>query len=205
MVLGLYYLTRMRGRCEGRRQDLRVGRGCPQALDHGLIDKHAKIKVRVDGEMHRDHGRPLHLQRDPPRGLALRERGARARSQNKRLIGEIHEQLGVTACMTFLDALKNLGFEAATTAGLTIGIEDVLIPDAKNDVIDEAQARGSPRSARSTRRARSANSERYNRVIDRWTSVSDQVADDMFEELQAGSSGLQPGLHDARLRRARQS
>ena len=61
------------------------------------------------------------------------------KKQNKRLIAEIHERLGVSACMDFLDKLKHLGFEEATTAGLTIGIEDVLIPGEKQTAVTSAQ------------------------------------------------------------------
>jgi DNA-directed RNA polymerase subunit beta' len=191
MVLGLFYLTRMRekgGRGEGKifssLQDTL------QALDHGLVDKHAKIRVRVDGKIHETTAGRCIFNGILPEGWPFvnEEIGKR---QAKRLIGEIHGELGVTSCMEFLDALKYLGFEEATTAGLTIGIEDILIPDEKNAVIVEARKLVAEIGKDYTK-GKIGNSERYNRVIDRWTSVSDQVADDMFTALSKDRDGFNP-------------
>jgi DNA-directed RNA polymerase subunit beta' len=190
MVLGLFYLTRMRDGAKGEGKVFASVDDALQALDHGLIEKHAKIKVRVDGGVQETTaGRCIFNEILPASWPYVNEE--LGKSQNKRLIGEIHEKLGVTACMEFLDALKHLGFEEATTAGLTIGIEDVLIPDSKNNVIDDARSRVGE-IGKEYAKGKIGNSERYNRVIDRWTSVSDQIADDMFEELKRDRQGFNP-------------
>ncbi len=190
MVLGLFYLTKMRDGAKGEGKVFSSVEDTLQALDHGLIEKHAKIKVRVDGEIHETTAGRCIFNGILPDGWPFvnEELGKGA---NKRLIGAIHEKLGVTACMEFLDALKHLGFEEATTAGLTIGIEDVHIPGSKLDVIDKARERVAEIS-KEYAKGKIGNSERYNRVIDRWTGVSDQIADDMFQELKNDRQGFNP-------------
>ena len=190
MVLGLFYLTKVRPGAKGEGKVFGSVTDVLAALDHGLIDKHALIKVRTKGELiETTAGRCIFnnlLPEDWP--FVNNELG---KKQNKQLIAEIHEALGVTACMEFLDRLKKLGFEEATTAGLTIGIEDVLIPEVKQEVVDEAQ-KAIARVTKDYTTGKIGNSERYNRVIDQWTGVSDKVADAMFESLKNDRQGFNP-------------
>ncbi|RKZ10065.1 DNA-directed RNA polymerase subunit beta' [bacterium] len=190
MVLGLFYLTRMREGARGEGKLFASVQDTLQALDHGLITKHAHIKVRVDGKIHETTAGRCIFNEILPEGWPFVNHEI-GKGPAKNLIGEIHHALGVTACMEFLDELKRLGFEEATTAGLTIGIEDILIPNTKDEVIDEARARIGE-IGKEYAKGKIGNSERYNRVIDRWTSVSDQVADDMFEELKKDRQGFNP-------------
>jgi len=190
MVLGLFYLTKER---DGAKGEGKVFASIPDvlsALDHGLVERHAKIKVRYKGEMiDTTPGRCI-FNTILPEGWPFvnEELGKKA---NKRLIAEIHEELGVSKCMEFLDKLKKLGFEEATTAGLTIGIEDVLIPDVKAGIVADAQNEIGKVTKEYTT-GKIGNSERYNRVIDRWTSVSDKVADAMFDQLRNDRQGFNP-------------
>ncbi len=190
MVLGLFYLTKVREGAKGEGKTFSDAEDAIAALAHGLIDKHALVKVRIQGEMVETTAGRCIFNRILPEGWPFvnEELGKKA---TKRLIGEIHQELGVTACTEFLDKLKSLGFEAATTAGLTIGITDVLIPKQKPKVIEEARKQ-IDKIAKEYASGKINDTVRYNRVIDTWTAVSDQVADDMFVELSRDRQGFNP-------------
>ncbi len=190
MVLGLFYLTKVRPGARGEGKAFTSVDDVMAALDHGLVEKHALIKVRVDGELVETTPGRCIFNTVLPQGWPFvnEELG---KKQNKRLIADIHERLGVSACMDFLDKLKHLGFEEATTAGLTIGIEDVLIPDVKQTSVSSAQEQIA-KVTKDYTQGRIGNSERYNRVIDQWTGVSDGIADAMFEELRDDRQGFNP-------------
>ncbi len=190
MVLGLYYLTREREGAKGEGKVFATKRDAIRALEHGLIAKHAKIRVRVDGEIIETTAGRCIFNNILPEGWPFVNE-ALGKKPAARLIGAIHHKLGVTACMTFLDDLKDLGYQEATTAGLTIGIADILIPETKTVAIEEAQ-KDIEAITKSYEKGKIGNSERYNRVIDRWTSVSDRVADDMFEYLKQDRQGFNP-------------
>ena len=105
-----------------------------------------------------------------------------------------------------LDSLKNLGFTYATQSGLSIGIDDLIIPAKKAEFVQSARdevikVEGQYQDGAIT------NGERYNKVIAIWSEVTEKIADEMFGEMEGARQvgpELQPGLHHGRLRRARQ-
>ncbi|MCB1150461.1 DNA-directed RNA polymerase subunit beta', partial [bacterium] len=107
------------------------------------------------------------------------------------LVGDVHKRYGTTICMQFLDRLKQLGFLHATEAGITIGIDDILIPAEKKDIIAAAQKKVDE-IVKQHRNGIITNRERYNKVIDLWTQVSDDVRDRMFENLSNDDQGFNP-------------
>ncbi len=190
MVLGLFYLTRIRKGAKGEGKVFASIEDVLRALDHGLVEKHALVTVRVKGErIETTPGRCIFNNILPDSWPFVNH--DLGKNQSRRLIGEVHAELGMTACMEFLDALKKLGFEQATTAGLTIGMEDVLIPKSKDAIIENAQ-KEIGKIGKAYASGKIGNSERYNRVIDQWTSVSDQIADAMFVDLKEDRQGFNP-------------
>ena len=190
MVLGLFYLTRIRMGAKGEGKVFASIEDVLRALDHGLVEKHALVTVRVEGErIETTPGRCIFNNILPETWPFVNH--DLGKSESRRLIGEVHAQLGMTACMEFLDALKKLGFEQATTAGLTIGMEDVLIPESKPAIIENAQ-KEIAKISKAYASGKIGNSERYNRVIDQWTSVSDQIANAMFVDLKEDRQGFNP-------------
>ena len=105
-----------------------------------------------------------------------------------------------------LDSLKNLGFTYATQSGISIGIDDLIIPEKKAEFVQDARdevikVEGQYQDGAIT------NGERYNKVIAIWSEVTEKIADEMFGEMEGArqvGQELQPGLHHGRLRRARQ-
>ena len=104
-----------------------------------------------------------------------------------------------------LDALKNLGFTYATRSGLSIGIDDLIIPANKQQLVQDARNEVIKVEQQYLEGA-ITNGERYNKIIAVWSEVTEKIADEMFGEMaemdQIGPL-LQPGLHHGGLGRPR--
>ena len=104
-----------------------------------------------------------------------------------------------------LDALKNLGFTYATRSGLSIGIDDLVIPANKQQLVQDARNEVIKVEQQYLEGA-ITNGERYNKIIAVWSEVTEKIADEMFgemAEMDQTRQDLQPGLHHGRLGRAR--
>ncbi|MFO7653406.1 MAG: DNA-directed RNA polymerase subunit beta', partial [Candidatus Krumholzibacteriia bacterium] len=191
MVLGCYYLTLHRKGAQGERKTFMDADDAIAAYDAGLVAKHALVKVRFrdQGLIETTVGRLLFNQILPQEiGYVNRPLG---KKQLAHLVGEVHYKLGVTACMEFLDRLKELGFHHATEGGISIGIDDIIIPPEKHDIITEAQ-RVVEGIVDQHRKGIITNRERYNKVIDKWTQVTNEVRDRMFDHLAKDDQGFNP-------------
>jgi DNA-directed RNA polymerase subunit beta' len=196
MVLGCYYLTLEREGAKGEGKAFSSARDAIGALTAGLIEKHALIEVRIqDGEgfkrVKTTVGRVLFHEILPPEMNLEDINQAFPKKALANLVADVHKRFGTTVCMEFLDKLKTLGFNHATDAGLTIGIDDIQIPDAKQDIIDAAQKKVDE-VVKQHKNGIITNRERYNKVIDIWTQVTDDVRDKMFDDLQYDRQGFNP-------------
>ena len=104
--------------------------------------------------------------------------------------------------MAFLDELKDIGFRYATLSGLSIGIVDMHIPSSKERLIRTPGAQVTE-VEQQYQDGVITNGERYNKVVDIWAHVTEQIAEEMFKEMEERRAGrrVQPDLHDGRLRR----
>ena len=89
--------------------------------------------------------------------------------------------------MQLLEDLKALGFYYATQSGLSIGIDDMHIPVLKEPLVEEAR-RAVVDVENQYREGLITNGERYNKIVDIWAQVTEQVSNEMFKELGAGRS-----------------
>ena len=196
MVLGCYYLTLERPGAKGEGKSFADSDDAEAAFRAGLIDKHALVNVRFtdpnSGEREIREttiGRIL-FNRIMPEGMPYANQPFNKKALAK-LVGAVYKGYGTTGCMQFLDRLKQLGFHHATEAGITIGIDDILIPEEKKNVIATAQKKVDE-IVRQHSKGIITNRERYNKVIDLWTQVSDEVRDRMFENLSNDDQGFNP-------------
>lgn len=188
MVLGCYYLTKDRHGALGEGKFF----GSPQeviiAYNNKKVDLHARIKVRIDGEkLDTTVGRVLFNDIVPPQMGFINE------TLNKKilekLISQIYKQVGNLQTVQFLDRLKTLGFRYSTIAGSSIGLDDVVIPEHKQTIIEKAydevrQLENQYQLGIIT------DGERYNKVIDIWTHVTEQVSSELFKILKDHKEGF---------------
>ena len=183
IVLGLYYITRERpeakeaGKSFANVDEVRI------AFDHGEVGLHTPISVRLDGRrVETSVGRVL-LYEIVPREIPFSEVN---RVMKKKELGHLvdlsYRLAGNKATVIFADKLKDLGFEYATRAGISISIGDMVIPEEKAKLLD--QARGAVREIEDQyNKGLITDGERYNKVVDIWAEVTDRIADEMLRGL----------------------
>ncbi len=183
MVLGVYYLSKVRpnARGEGMRfsgpEEVRI------AYDHGAVAKHAKIKVRIDGRLVDTTVGRVIISEILPEGLSF---DLVNKEMNKkeisRLIDASYRQSGARATVTLMDNLKDIGFKYANEAGISICMNDMHIPTNKHELIAQAEKQVMD-IQKQYADGLITNGERYNKVIDIWASVTETIASEMMNEL----------------------
>ncbi|MCM8759698.1 MAG: DNA-directed RNA polymerase subunit beta', partial [Candidatus Omnitrophica bacterium] len=101
----------------------------------------------------------------------------------EQLIKKVFIECGYSITVRLLDELKELGFTFATIGGLSIGIDDLKVPEVKHKVIEEAKKEVA-RIERDYRSGLISEGERYNRIIDLWTSVTNRISNEVFDTLR---------------------
>src|SRR5579875_1061765 len=189
IVLGLYFMTRERvgvpgeGRVFANFDEVRI------AYDQGEVALQARIKVRVPREaggtgqlVDTTVGRVL-LYEIVPREIPFAEvNKVMKKKELGTLIDLAYRRAGNKATVIFADRLKDLGYDQATKAGISICIKDMVIPAAKQQLLDAAHA--AVREIEDQyNKGLITDGERYNKVVDIWAEVTDKIADEMLREL----------------------
>src|SRR3972149_3148905 len=187
IVLGLYYLTKARAGEKGEGKifgSMEEARCAYDAEEVGLL---ARIKLRWDGEMiDTTVGRVLLNEILPPR-LRLINQEMNKRELT-RLVSQCSYILGNAETVKLLDNLKDLGFRYATLAGISIGIDDLHVPSRKEEII-EAARKEVIKIEQEYLAGLITKGERYNKIIDIWTQVSERVSDELFREIEGMKDG----------------
>ena len=196
VVLGLYYMTRSKvnGKGEGMVfSDIDEAR---RAYENHVVELQTKAKVRVlinqkneEGELELKNklvettiGRAL-LSTLLPKGLSFdlvnRDMTKKAISD---LVNSSYRILGLKETVIFADKLMYTGFRFATSAGISIGVDDMVIPSSKNEILSSAD-----NDVREIQEQFSdglvTDGERYNKVVDIWTRTNEQIAKAMMDKL----------------------
>ena len=192
IVLGCYYLTKsVVGEPDEKKMKAFASTDeVVFALDESNIGLHDWVKVRLDGKTKvTTPGRVLFNQVLPEEMRFVNT--AMDGGKLKDLVGKCHRILGQEATADALDHLKDLGFHYATLGGITIGIDDVIVPPEKKDILGVAQ-KEVDKIARYYRDGVITDTERYNRVVDTWTHAAGDVADAMSDEMARAEGGFNP-------------
>jgi len=196
VVLGLYYLTRFRINGLGEGMYFTDEKEVEKAYRTGIAELHARIKVRItehvknaDGEWEavtklRDTtvGRAIMWQVCPkglPYDLIDQPLGKKPISK---LINHAYRNLGLKETVMFADQIMYTGFHYAMIAGCSVGIDDMVIPEAKYTIIDDSEAEVAEIQAQFDQGLVTAG-EKYNKVIDIWSSANEKVSKAMMDNL----------------------
>ncbi len=203
MVLGLYYITK--GRKSTKDHPVK-GEGMnfysPQeviiAFNEKRVDLHAVINVKVDVKV---EGKLVNQLLETTVGRVLfnqvvpEEYGFINQLLTKRslrdIIGEILKETGTAVTSQFLDDIKNLGFVTAYTGGLSFNLGNVLIPKAKEKLVEEANVEVDE-VMNNYNMGFITNNERYNQIIDIWTHANSALTNTLMNELAKDDQGFNP-------------
>jgi len=203
MVLGLYYMTRERPLAHGEGRIFASPAEVRIAYDHGAIGLHARITVRMhtsgraaaaedeDGRPSTPHangvthegepervettvGRILLYEIVPPEVPFAEVNRTMKKKELGNLIDLVYRRAGNKATVIFADRLKDVGFAFATRAGISISIKDMTIPPQKAQLLEQAQKQVSE-IQKQYNNGVITDGERYNKVVDIWAEVQDEI------------------------------
>ena len=193
IVLGLYYLSIVKDNEPGQGASFADMGEIEHALDAGSVSLHAKIKARTsylgeDGKERRvviesTPGRmkiiellPRHPKIQPDLVTNLM-----TKKEIGNLIDAVYRHAGQKATVIFADRLMALGFREAAKAGISFGMDDMIVPKAKVELVNETRARVGEYEQQYAD-GLITKGEKYNKVVDAWSKCTDRVADAMMEE-----------------------
>jgi DNA-directed RNA polymerase subunit beta' len=183
MVLGIYYLTKERVNARGEGKVFSDTSEVRSAFDAGVLEEHAGIKVRLNGELiDTTCGRVLFSEILPDEIPFEMANMDMSKKEIAKVIDHSFKVAGKRKTVVFLDKLEKLGFEYATRSGLSICMSDMHIPSRKQLLIDAAEQEVIEIQKQYSE-GLITHGERYNKVIDIWANVTEKVADEMMKEL----------------------
>ncbi|MEW6377213.1 MAG: DNA-directed RNA polymerase subunit beta' [Thermodesulfobacteriota bacterium] len=183
IVLGIYYMTRERPYVKGSGKIFSNPEEVRVAYDANEVDLHARIKVRMNGELlETTVGRVLLKEILPEEIPFVLVNKVMKKSELANLIDYCYRFGGEKKTVILSDRLKDLGYRYATLAGLSISIDDMLVPSNKASLLKEAQQE-IERVQEQYTDGLITDGERYNKVIDIWAQVTENIADVMLKEL----------------------
>jgi len=197
VVLGLYYMTRTRVNANGEGMMFSDIDEARRAFENGAADLQAMVKVRVPTfEVEEEGGEPVAIQKivDTTVGRALLseilpdgldfELVNRAMSKKaiSNTINACYRNLGLKKTVVFADRLMYTGFRFATMAGISIGVNDMVVPESKGDILAVAETEVKEIQDQYAS-GLVTDGERYNKVVDIWSRTNDQIAKAMMDKL----------------------
>jgi DNA-directed RNA polymerase subunit beta' len=190
IVIGLYALTKSRKGVPGEGKIFSDSEEAELSYSLGYTDLHAVIKVRLEGKLiETTVGRIIFNSAMPPNEPFVNHTLDRKSIIN--LIDEAYKVHGMETTVEMLDKIKDLGFRYATQTGLTIGIEDLVIPPMKATLIEETKKRVAE-IENLYKTGSISDNERYNMVIDTWTQTTELVEKGMLEKMSTDDQGFNP-------------
>ena len=196
MVLGLYYITKIRPGAKGEGLTFYGPEEAIIAHNEGKCDLHALVKVivddRVDGKPMR-HMVETSVGRVIVNGIIPEQVGyvntIISKKSLRDIIADVIKNVGFSEACEFLDGIKNLGYRMAYLAGLSFNLDDIIIPKEKAELI----AKGNAQIQEITDNYNMGfitDNERYNQVIDTWTHVNNDIGNVLLDQMTKADQGF---------------
>ena len=197
MVLGLYYITKIRPGAKGEGLTFYGPEEAIIAHNEGKCDLHAQVKVLVKdkdekGEYY-THMVETSVGRVIVNGIIPDEVGfvntIISKKSLRDIIANVIKHVGFAEACEFLDGIKNLGYRMAYLAGLSFNLDDIIIPKEKEELVqkgnDEVQA-----ITDNYNMGFITDNERYNQVIDAWTHVNNRLGEVLLKQMTEADQGF---------------
>ncbi|MDE6808786.1 MAG: DNA-directed RNA polymerase subunit beta' [Muribaculaceae bacterium] len=198
MVLGLYYITKLRKGDKGEGLKFYGPEEAEIAYNEGRVTLHAPVSVMVDDID--ENGNPIrHLVENTSVGRVLVNRFVPAeigyvneilsKKSLRTIISRVIKKCGIPRSAQFLDDIKNLGYYMAFKGGLSFNLGDVIIPAEKQDIVNEGYAEVEE-VMENYSMGNITNTERYNQIIDIWTHVNSKLTQVLMKQMTEANQGF---------------
>ncbi|PPI86654.1 DNA-directed RNA polymerase subunit beta' [Candidatus Pantoea edessiphila] len=196
VVLGLYYMTRDKFRSKGEGMMLTGPKEAERLYRTGQAELHARVKVRINEFHKNEHGEFVSstsivdttigraiLWMIVPKGLPYSiVNQVLGKKTISKMLNTCYRILGLKSTVVFADQIMYSGFAYAARSGVSVGIDDMVIPEKKSEIISEAELEVSEIQEQFQSGLVTVG-ERYNKVIDIWAAANERVAKAMMENL----------------------
>ncbi|WP_035586563.1 DNA-directed RNA polymerase subunit beta' [Hippea jasoniae] len=184
MVLGVYYMTKARENQKGEGMVFSSPKEVRIAYENGVCGLNAKIKVKMDdGDIYDTTvGRVLFYEIVPKTVPFSKINKVFKKKDLSALITYLYKHTELPVVVKFLDDVKDLGFEVSTRSGVSISIEDMIVPEEKAEIIAKAEEEVR-KIQEDYRQGLLTDKERYNKSVDIWSSATDRIAEAMMKRL----------------------
>jgi DNA-directed RNA polymerase subunit beta' len=183
IVLGLYYLTRIKHGVKGSGKLFSSFDELRAVYEYGEVNLQGLVKVKVDGELVETTVGRMLLYEVVPSEIKFEEiNKVMDKKRLAELIDICYRRAGNKQTVILADKLKNLGFSHATKAGISISIDDLKIPEKKEELLERAHSEVKEIQTQYSE-GLITNGERYNKVIDIWAHVTEEISAEMLKEL----------------------
>lgn len=179
MILGCYFLTTI---SEGRKGEGKTFTSKEDALlarDLDVIDLKSRIKVNINGELLETSAGRIIFNEIIPKELGFRNQDF-DKSEISKLIAQSFKIAGLDATATFVDKIKELGFEYSERSGITFSAFDIQVPAKKKDILENAEKLLDTINQQ-YRRGLITNEERYAKTVEIWMNASGELQEAMLE------------------------
>ncbi len=184
IILGLYWLTRIRPGAKGTGRIFASVQEASYAYETGIVDLQAACKVRLSGKIRETSvGRSI-LSEIVPREVPFEEINmVMTKKQIAALIDKTFRLCGGKATCILADKIMELGFKFSTVAGISICVDDMVIPKTKSQSLADAE-RQVHEIQQQYDEGLITDGERYNKVVDIWAQTGDRVAKEMMAQIE---------------------
>ncbi len=200
MVLGLYYITKLRKGDKGEGSKFYGPEEAEIAYNEGRVTLHAPVSVVVEDIDENGNtitrlventsvGRVLVNQYVPKEIGYVNE--ILSKKSLRTIISKVIKNCGIPRSAQFLDDIKNLGYKMAFKGGLSFNLGDVIIPAEKEQLVKEGNEQVQEVLANYSM-GFITNNERYNQIIDIWTHVNSRLSDTLMKQISADQQGFNP-------------
>ncbi|MHD0318197.1 DNA-directed RNA polymerase subunit beta' [Fusobacterium sp. THCT1E2] len=181
MVMGCFYMTKDRPGSKGEGKCFSNIDQALTAYNNGVLDTHAIIKVRIKGEMvETTPGRIMFNEMLPE--VDKQYHVTFGKSQLKKLIARLYDEHGFAETAELINKIKDFGYHYGAMAGVSVGIEDLEIPDAKKEILAKADDEVAQIDA-DYKSGKIINEERYRKTIAVWSEATEAVTKAMMDGL----------------------
>ncbi|WP_339136712.1 MAG: DNA-directed RNA polymerase subunit beta' [Candidatus Electrothrix sp. GW3-4] len=183
IVLGLYYMTRERYGVAGEGAVFSSPAEARMAYDHGAAHLQARVKVRLNGELVKTTvGRIIVGELLPERIPFAVVNKELSKKELGFLVDYTYRHAGTKDTVILADRLKDLGYEQATRAGISICINDMKIPVNKEEFVEESERKAAEVDEQYSD-GLITDGEKYNKIVDIWSKATDKITQEMMEEM----------------------
>jgi len=190
IILGCYYLTKIKDGDLGKGKVFSSPDEVLIAYENKKVGLHARIKVRIDDELIETSVGRVIFNRIVPKEMGFINELLVKKSFGS-LIGKMFRKLGNVRTAQFLDDLKDIGFKFSTIGGISINVDDMIVPEIKWQFIEKSN-KEVKKVLNQWQEGYISEGERYNKIIDIWTHTTNNVADALIETLKKSQDGFNP-------------